>query len=189
MKTALFLDAGYLDKLVSSHYAVASGGRKLPLALDFRKLPEALAHERPWRVFYYYCMPYVSDPPLPAEHAAYEAKARFIEFLARQKRWVLRQGVLEKRGEVLQQKRVDVALAVDLVRLAWRGEIARAVVLAGDSDFVPAVLDARAAGVKVDLLYGPQTVHEELVAACDTASILTREALEAVRLPPSGPSA
>lgn len=186
MKTALFLDAGYLDKLVSDHYAVASGGRKAPLPLDYRRLPEALAHERPWRVFYYYCMPYQSDPPLPAEHAAYEAKQRFIDFLARQKRWVLRQGVLERRGDALVQKRVDVALAVDLVRLAWRGEIARAVLVAGDSDFVPAVEDARSAGVHVTLRYAPQTVHPELVAACDGARAIARDELEAVRLPSAG---
>lgn len=185
-KTALFLDAGYFDKLVSAEFAAASGGRKVPLALDFKRLPEALVGDRPWRVHYYYCMPWVSDPPLPAEHAACESKRRFIDFLARQKRWVLREGVLERRGEGFQQKRVDVMLALDMAKLAWEGAITRAVLVAGDSDFVPAVEAVREAGVEVVLRHGPQTAHPDLVAACNRAEILTREGLEAVRLDKSG---
>jgi uncharacterized LabA/DUF88 family protein len=73
-------------------------------------------------------------------------------------------------------------LAVDLVRLAWKGEIQRAVMLAGDSDFIPAVADARQAGVHVTLVYAPGTAHEELVAACDAARPLTRETLQAIKL-------
>lgn len=185
-RTALFLDAGYFDKLVQDAFADVSGGKKVPLALDFKALPDALAGTKPWRVYYYYCMPWVSEPPLPAEHAVFQGKQRFIDFLARQKRWVMRQGVLERRGQKdlgFEQKRVDVMLAVDLTTLAVRGELAEAVLVAGDSDFVPLVEAARAAGVKVRLRYGPGTAHADLVAACDAALPLTRAELEAVRLP------
>lgn len=183
-RPALLIDAGYLDKLVSDLFADRQGGKKVPLALDFRRLPEALAGEKPHRVLYYHAMPWVSDPPLPAEHAAYEAKKRFIDFLARQNRWVLREGTLEKRGDdKLVQKRVDVMLAIDMVRLALTHEVTTAVVLAGDSDFVPAFEMARGAGMRVVLRHGPGTAHPDLVAAASTARGLTREQLEAVRLP------
>lgn len=189
--TALFIDAGYLDKLCQEVYAVPSGGRKVPLALDLKRFPAAIAPPKPWRVFYYYCLPYQDDPPLPAQHAAREAKARFIAFLGGLRGWVLREGRIEKRGApnrpdqaVYVQKRVDVMLAVDLVRLAWRQEMGRAVLVAGDADFVPAVEDARAAGVHVLLRYAPGTAHGDLVAACDEARPLTREELETIRLAP-----
>jgi uncharacterized LabA/DUF88 family protein len=186
-RTALFIDAGYLDKLVQHEFAEQSGGRKVPLPLDLKKLPALLAGEKPWRVFYYYAMPWVSDPPLPAEHAVFQGKERFMAFLGRLKGWELRQGVVERRTSGKDvwfvQKRIDVMLAVDLVRLAWKGEIQQAVILAGDSDFVPAVEDARAAGVRVTIRYAPGTAHEDLVRACDQARSLSREELQTIRLP------
>lgn len=187
-RTALFIDAGYLDKLVQTQFADQSGGRKVALPLDYKRLPAMLAGEAPQKVYYYYAMPWVSDPPLAAEHAAFEGKQRFIDFLKRLKRWELRQGVLERRdgpgrGAVFfAQKRTDVMLAIDLVRMAWKGEIDRAVLVAGDSDFVPAVQDARAAGIKVVLRYAPGTVHEDLLAASDEARALVRADLESIRL-------
>ena len=141
--------------------------------------------ERPWRTFYYHAMPWVSDPPLPAEHAVAARKQAFIDFLARKPGWVIRTGVLERRGGrkpgdwVYAQKRSDVMLAVDLTRLAWRQEIQRAVLVAGDSDFVPAIEDARAAGVHVTLWYDPATAHADLVAAADARALLTPASLAA----------
>jgi uncharacterized LabA/DUF88 family protein len=188
LTTALFIDAGYLDKLMHSVFADQQGGRKVAMPLDYKRLPQALARQPLLKVFYYYAMPWRSDPPLPAEQAVFDNKQRFVEFLSRQKRWELREGRLErrddpKRGNIwYEQKRVDVMLAVDLVRLAWKGEITRAVLLTGDSDFIPAVADARAAGVAVTLLHGPGTAHDDLIAACNDARLLVRADLEAIRL-------
>ncbi|MDB5100981.1 MAG: hypothetical protein JWM80_5402 [Cyanobacteria bacterium RYN_339] len=181
-RTALFIDAGYLDKLCQEVFGVPSGGRKIPLALNFKQLPAALADAKPWKTFYYHCLPYQDDPPLPAQFAAREAKKRFLGFIGILKGWELREGRLEKRGDSYIQKRVDVLLAVDLTRLAWRQEIKQAVLVSGDADFVPAVEDARAAGVHVTLRYAPGTAHADLVAACNAARPLTREGLEAIRL-------
>lgn len=188
-RAALFLDAGYLDKLCQDLFAVPSGGKKIPLAVDFRRLASAVSPVKPWRTYYYHCLPYQDDPPLPAQHAVREAKARFVGFLSRIPRWVIREGRIERRGpagkpeqSIYVQKRVDVMLAVDLVRLAWKGEITHAVLLAGDADFIPAVEDARAAGVKVTLRYAPGAAHADLIAACDAALPLKREDFEAIKL-------
>lgn len=185
-RSVLLIDAGYLDKLMLNAFADQQGGRKVAMPLDYKRLPMALAGEKPWRTYYYYAMPWVSDPPLPAEHASFEGKKRFVDFLGRLPGWQLRQGVVERRTSGkdvwFEQKRIDVMLAVDLVRLSWRGEMQRAVVVAGDSDFIPAIADARAAKVHVTLRYAPGTVHEELLAACDEAKALTRAELEAIRL-------
>lgn len=181
-RLAVFIDAAYLDHLVQGPLAVKPGQ---PLPLDLKLLPAWLAGgARPWRVYYYHAMPWVSDPPLPAEHAVFERKRAFIDFLARQPRWVVREGVVERRGRgpdwTYVQKRTDVQLAVDLVRLAWQREIQRAVLLAGDSDFVPAVQDARAAGVHVALRFLPGTAHDDLVAACDARAPITAQGLAEV---------
>lgn len=183
-RLALFIDAAYFDKLVQGVFARPGG---LPLQLDMRKLPQYLADGiKPWRILYYHAMPFQSDPPLPAEYALYQRKAQFRDFLARQGRWVVREGVVERRGGfksgdwIYEQKRTDVMLAVDMARLAWRGEIDKAVLVAGDSDFIPAVADARAAGVHVTLRFGPETAHTDLIAACNASRILTGPGLETV---------
>ena len=52
----------------------------------------------------------------------------------------------------LQQKGVDIKLALDLFRLADRKAISHALLLTGDSDFVPAIEAAHDAGVLITLL-------------------------------------
>jgi uncharacterized LabA/DUF88 family protein len=53
---------------------------------------------------------------------------------------------------VLGQKAVDTLIALDLVRLADRGALGTALVLAGDSDLTPAVQIARDAGVQITIV-------------------------------------
>jgi hypothetical protein len=188
-RTALFIDAAYLDHLTRG--PLAGGGA--PLALDMPRLPALLNDGvRPHLTAYYHALPWLSDPPLPAEHAMVEARRRFLAFLERQRGWRLREGKTERRGGfrpgdwVYEQKRCDVLLAVDLVRMAWRGELDVALLLAGDSDLVPAVLDAREAGVRVGLRYFPGTAHADLVACCDEARPLDAAGLRGIARP-TGP--
>jgi uncharacterized LabA/DUF88 family protein len=69
----------------------------------------------------------------------------------------------------LRQKGVDIKLALDFVRLAERGAISHALLLAGDSDFVPAIEIARDAGVLITLLTPVDTrPAARLTALADT---------------------
>jgi len=67
---------------------------------------------------------------------------------------------------IFKQKMVDVLLSVDLVRLSWSKQIQAAILVAGDSDYVPAVEAARDAGVLV-ILYYKKPVHNELLEVVD----------------------
>ncbi len=59
-------------------------------------------------------------------------------------------------------------LSVDIVRHAAAGHIQHAILLAGDSDFVPAVEAAKEHGVTVSLWCGTaKTVHKDLIALAD----------------------
>jgi uncharacterized LabA/DUF88 family protein len=193
-RVGLFIDAGYLEKLCQDHFAGRADGARVPLAIDFKKLPSVLAKTKPVQIFYYYCMPFLSDPPLPAEQASFDAKARFCQVLQRFPRWTLREGVLERRGgfrsgdQWLMQKRIDVLLACDVTRLVWTRAIDLVVLLSGDSDFVPLVAECQAGGVPVTLRYHPGTAHADLIAAANEAIILTREELVAIALAPRGAS-
>ena len=74
----------------------------------------------------------------------------FVSEIESLDRWSMRLGKLQKRWdgkkEYFEQKRVDVLLSVDLVRHAAAGHIQHAVLIAGDSDFVPAVEAAKEHG-------------------------------------------
>ncbi len=58
-------------------------------------------------------------------------------------------------------------MAVELVRLSWSHQIGYAVIIAGDSDFVPAIEAAKDAGVITRLVYSKKSIHDELLASVD----------------------
>lgn len=68
--------------------------------------------------------------------------------------------------------------------MAWSGQFDRAVLLSGDSDFVPAVEAAKDAGVIVKLAYARNAhawAHDELLAAADEPVELDGPLLERFR--------
>jgi uncharacterized LabA/DUF88 family protein len=70
--------------------------------------------------------------------------------------------------EIQAQKRVDVALAVELVHLATTKSVDLIVLMAGDRDFIPAIETAKHAGVIIRLVHGhPKTVSDTLFKLVD----------------------
>jgi uncharacterized LabA/DUF88 family protein len=96
----------------------------------------------------------------------------FVEELENIPRWQFREGKLQKTREgdrdVFSQKRIDVKLSVDLVRHAAAGHIQHALVVAGDSDFIPAIMAAKEEGVTITLCCGKdRSTHRDLVKMVD----------------------
>jgi len=113
--------------------------------------------------------------------------SKFLHRLEQLSRFQIKLGRLQKyyteSGEVdYRQKRVDVLLAVDLAQLSWTRNIGTAILVAGDSDFVPAVQTAKDAGVLVKLYYSNISVHDELLASADDKILITKSMLEKVVL-------
>ncbi|MGD8240781.1 MAG: NYN domain-containing protein, partial [Armatimonadota bacterium] len=162
---AVFIDGGYLAKLLK--------GVGEP-RIDFAGLAEGFrANDELLRTYYYHCAPYQSTPPTKDEQ---ERKGRFDRFVAALEwvpRFQVRLGRLVRRTEAdgtlrFEQKMVDVLLTVDLVRLSSERQIRRAVIIAGDSDFVPAIEAAKDAGVIVQLCHGGDPrPHDQLLRVCD----------------------
>jgi len=80
------------------------------------------------------------------------------------------------------QKRVDVLLSVDLVRMSWDHQIEKAILVTGDSDFVPAIQAAKDAGVLTVLYYSrahPKvSALDELLYACDERIEITQDLID-----------
>ncbi len=95
---------------------------------------------------------------------------KFIYNLERLNRFVIRLGRLQYIEGEYRQKMIDVLLSVDLVRLSWRRDIQKAILITGDSDFVPAINEAKDAGVIVGVFYGNHEairIHDELYKLAD----------------------
>ena len=63
-------------------------------------------------------------------------------------------GRSRRGGPIFEQKQVDILLGIDLVLLAAKHLIQEAILVTGDSDFIPAVTVAKAEGVLVRLYHG-----------------------------------
>jgi uncharacterized LabA/DUF88 family protein len=114
----------------------------------------------------------MSEKPDADELRRMDSHRILVDEIERSSRWQVRLGKLEKRWdgnkEYFEQKRVDVLLSVDLVRHAAAGHIQHAVIIAGDSDFIPAIAAAKESGVTVSLWGGPaKTVHKDLAWLVD----------------------
>lgn len=169
MRAAIFIDGGYLLKQVKNHRVDPDYERLADFFLEPLRTSVPLDL---MRCYFYYCPPWTSDKPTEDEKRRTEAYEEFVEEIESIDRWALRQGKLEKRfdgkKEYFEQKRVDVLLSCDLVRHAAAGHIQHAVLIAGDSDFIPAVEAAKESGVTLTLFTGDfKTVHNDLIILAD----------------------
>lgn len=178
-RTAVFIDGAYLDFVLREEFSLAK--------IDYELLIGKLSGRRDLlRAYYYCCLPYQSSIPTDEEKRRLAAAQSFHSALARIEQFEVRMGKLEFRGKDetgkprFEQKRVDILLGVDLVQLAVKGRIADAVLLAGDSDFLPAIEVAKHEGVKVHLVHGTKP-HQDLVDKCDRRLRIDVEFIKSIR--------
>jgi len=180
-RIAIFIDGGYLDQILKHTFQRTR--------IDFKKLVRFLGQgERILRVHYYHCPPYKGNPPTEEENERFAKMESFYDQLERIPRFVVRKGKLAKRetadgSPYYVQKGIDVLLATDLVLLSVKQSIAHAVILAGDSDYLPAIEIAKNEGVHITLVHGPEgTYHKhDLWQHADERILLTEKAVGTIR--------
>jgi len=182
-RTCVFLDGGYFQKVLEKDFD------RPPT--DFALLGPALAesHEPLLRTYYYNCPPYQSATPTQHERELVGNADRFYYSLRQLRNFEVRLGRLEFRGvsretgsPIFEQKRIDIQLAVDLLTLAFSRQIATAVVVAGDSDFIPVFQAAKNQGVRIVLWHGRvNPAHHDLQAEADERFRFDAAFIERVR--------
>lgn len=185
-KALLLIDGGYFDFLLRS-----MGSPRL----DYGRLAEAICRAFDLsllRCTYFNCLPYLSASPSPEDQEAFRKKEGFYQRLQKLDRFEVKLGRLAFRGldeqtgkPVLEQKQVDVLLAVEMVYAAARRSADAIVLLSGDGDFLPAVEIVKREGLTFALAHGPRaghplTVHEALWEAADLRLPLDRPFLDAL---------
>ncbi len=150
---AAFLDGGYIEKVIQHDHDRAS--------IDYGKLALAMAEgEHLLRAYYYNCLPFQSDPPTQEERDRYSGKHRFYEALEHLPRFEVKLGRLTHLGyssegrPILQQKRVDIMLATDMINLAIKGRVSSISLFTGDSDLIPAIEHIKSEGIRITLWHG-----------------------------------
>ena len=178
-RVAIFIDGAYLDNVLRNEFP--------NVQIDHQKLSESMAGESHiLRTYYYHCAAYQSDPPTQQESIRYSSQRRFFQALDSLPRYTVRLGRLAYRGSDdygqprFEQKRVDILLGVDLVQLAAKQAIQEAVLVAGDSDFIPAVVAAKFEGVMVRLFHGDHP-HSDLWQEADERIQFTQAFIDSVR--------
>ncbi len=145
------------------------------------------------RTYYYHCPPYQGNPPTQEERERYSAQRSFYTALERLPRFSVRLGRLAYRGDdgagrpKFEQKRVDILLGVDMVLLAAKQSIQEAVLIAGDSDFIPAVSVAKSEGVLVRLYHGERP-HSDLWAEADERVKISQSLIDLILRHPRFPN-
>jgi len=172
-RAAVFIDGAYLTKILDVDF----GKPKIDLA----RFSDILCgnYER-LRTYYYNCMPYQSCPSTDEESRRFASMDKFVYTLRKLPRFEVKLGRLGRVGGEFVQKRVDIALAADLVRLSCGRMIGKAVIVTGDSDFLPAIEAAKDAGVLVTLFYSESSIHDELLSAVDERTPLDQDLIDLV---------
>ncbi|VVC72258.1 NYN domain protein [uncultured archaeon] len=186
-KAAVFIDQGYFSRVLSifGHQrteTLPDGTARFTNLLDYAKFSDKLCKnhfaER-FRTYIYDAPPYTGNPPSAYERTLLAQKQKFKFYLDSQTAFLTRYGAcmripnkdcfLSKNGKApcyhITQKGVDVRFSIDLVSLATDRRIDKAILITGDSDFIPAIQYARDQHMKIILYYlkqGGTTIHRGL---------------------------
>lgn len=188
-KAVVFIDNGYFSALLRDEFNLAR--------VDYLALSEELSKGFfRLRTYVYDALPYQSDPPDPQQSQRVASKQRFFQSLAQYPSFEIRLGKVRPRGNYYVQKGVDILLSIDMIRLASKQQMHKAILIAGDADYVPVVKATKDEGVSVTLYHstGLQTIpgdysgkqvkkySDELWQACDERREITQDLIDKVKL-------
>lgn len=140
MKVNIYLDGGYLGKIIKQ-----SG-----IAVDIAKLTQIISEgEEISNIYYYNCLPWLSEKSQPEELALFNKVQRFYQVLQRIPKFQIKLGKLVKHNGIYTQKGVDTMIAADMMASAIEHKDTDLILVSGDRDFNPVVESIIKMGRKV----------------------------------------
>lgn len=168
-KSAIFIDGAYLNQVLKKHFRETE--------IDFLKFSESICERtetKRLRTYYYNCLPFQRKDNAE-DSQRIQNMEKFLTKLRRLPRFEVKLGRLQLIGGFFKQKMVDILMSLDIVDLCYSRQIQHAILVAGDSDFVPAIKQARESGAIIHLFYHPTTIHHEILDHVDEIHEITKE--------------
>lgn len=167
-KNYLFIDGGYLKKVIENHSRKMGFDSPLPFNWNFTGYK---------KIFYY------DSPPSQKELTGEEYKEtleeheRFVSHLSSKNDFHVIQGDITGSGTRVRQKGVDVKLAVDMLTHAMRGNMTIGTLLTGDLDFKPVIESLVSLGLTTVIWSEKSGASKKLLLAADRRNEFTVEFL------------
>ncbi len=161
-KVAIFIDAGNMFH----------GSNYLKVRIDYRKLINLLKRDR-WllRGYFYTGIP-TADLNLPKEYRdQWKKQKNFLNELQNAGIKV-KTMPLKKTPEGFIEKGIDILLATDMIVLAYNNAYDTAILVSGDSDYIPVVEMIQQLGKRVENASFKKTSSYELRKVCDDFILL-----------------
>lgn len=142
--------------------------------VDFESLVKKLINDRSLtRVYYYTALPDQTRDP-----ERYHRSQKFLVALQRKPYFSVVLGRLELRsGDHYVEKGVDIALAIDLLDLAYHNTYDTALIISGDGDFSRAVEIVQRMGKHVENAITRSSLSFHLQQTCDRTTLLDHDFL------------
>jgi len=176
-KGAIFIDGGYLSKILKRHFGAPR--------IDYLKLSNEICsglHLSRLRTYFYDCMPVIRKDN-EEDKRKYAEKQKFIDKIQRLPRFEVKRGKLQIIGGEFKQKMVDVLMSLDIADRCFDNQIQHAILIAGDSDFIPAIKKAKDYGAIIHLYYHPLSKHDALLDEIDELHPFKPEFIDKILLP------
>jgi uncharacterized LabA/DUF88 family protein len=165
----LFVDGACLRELLESFSMEYFNGDKIDFS--YSKLSCGFH-----KVFYYDALPYKKDEENESD---YEIRIKpnidLFNVLSLLNNFHVYEGTTRKRRKGVEQKKVDIMIAVDMLNHSFRKNMNRATLLTGDLDFKPLIDALVDNGMFIDLLYPVNKTNTELIQAADSSQELNLE--------------
>lgn len=174
-KAGIFIDGGYFNRILKDCFNKSN--------INYTRLCEKICDilkVKRLRTYYYHCMPIVRKGNISDEKKHGDMQ-RFTSNLKRLPRFEVRLGRLQIIGGKFKQKMVDVLMSLDIVGMCFDKQIQHAIIIGGDSDFVPAIKKAKDYGAIIHLFYHPFSVHNEILDEIDELHVITKELIDSCR--------
>ncbi|MBS3100008.1 NYN domain-containing protein [Candidatus Pacearchaeota archaeon] len=179
----IFIDGAYLS-LISKFI-----GKGKPLKININKFVRNLTEKEKLdckEILYYNCPPFQGEPPTEEQE---KRKAGYDKFIIK----LIKTGIKVREGRCQMidkrytQKGVDVLLSIDLIKRAIKSNVKNFIMVACDTDFVPAIKEIRKEeGINVILYYFKDedskfSMSDHILGVCDKKVRLKKEDFEKSR--------
>lgn len=164
----LFIDGGYLRSALERKAKKFFGLDTIPL--DYQSFFGGIGYSKR---FYYDCLPPKKSGEAREDHELrIQPVVDHFNNLRGLDGFHVFLGSTTSEGTKARQKGVDIMISVHMLTHSFRGNMAKATLLTGDSDFKPLIEALVQDGTDVTLWYDPENANQDLVYAADSQRTL-----------------